>query len=320
VKALSSLLGLCILSAAPIARAHVVSFEPQEKLPQPWLGAPADDYSVASPRVLDNIWGSKSIFGYLDAGDADYFQLTLAAGDSRVLAAIPLTPACAETRQNYVNIAVYGPGLPAPDPAIELPFTVPDGMGTIVKLNPEAPAGQDRPIFDEPTTNTTAFLPLGATNTCIWTAPGTCDWSNSLAFTLPASGTYVIVVWAQNGQAQEYWLSVGFVDTGYYVKSADEALVYDNAYLHTPCTQLFPSDRFFDGGATSPADGGATSPVDGGEMPPVDAGAPAVTPDSGCGCALGAHGPRHSPWLLLGVLLLLGVRHRRSTVPPGTRE
>jgi hypothetical protein len=317
MRTLSTVMALCVLGAVPVARAHVVSFEPQEKLPQPGLGTPADDFSVASPRILDNLWGSKAIFGYLDAADADYFQFTLAAGDSRLLAALPLTPACEETEQNYVNIAVYGPGLPAPDPSVTLPFRVPDGMGAIVKLNPEVPAGQARPIFYEPTSNTTDFLPQGATNTCIWTAPGACDWSNSLATNLTADGTYMIVVWAQNGQAQEYSLSVGIVDKGYYVQSADEPLTYNNAYLHAPCAQLFPSDRFFDagavpaddGGAVPPSDGGVVTPTDGGVVPPTDGGAPTVRSDSGCGCTLGAHAPYGPLWLLLGLPLLL--RRRR---------
>ena len=312
MRSFSTAMALCILGAAPAARAHVVSFEPQEKLAQPGQGTPADDYSLASPRILDNLWGSKAIFGYLDAGDVDYFQFTLAAGDSRLLAALPLTPACEETKQNYVNIAVYGPSLPAPDPAITLPFSVPIGMGAIVKLNPEVPAGQERPIFYEPTSNTTAFLPLGATNTCIWTTPGACDWSNALATNLTADGTYMIVVWAQSGQAQEYWLSVGIVDTGYYVKTADEPLTYNNAYLHSPCTQLFPSDRYFDGGAVLSADsgalpspdGGAAPPVDGGGISSADGGVKTAKSDSGCGCALGGHAPRSPLWLLLGLPLL----------------
>jgi hypothetical protein len=198
-------------------------------------------------------------------------------------------------------------------------------MGVIVKLNPEPPAGQERPIFYEPTSNTSAFLPLGATNSCIWTTPGACDWSNSLATSMPAEGTYMIVVWAQKARAQEYSLSVGMIDSGYYVKSTDEPLTYNNAYLHTACTQLLPEDRFFDGGAPITNDGGAPidvalPSVDGGALPsadvalpaidagplaPIDASAATASSDAGCGCALGRRAPRGMTWLLLGLALLV---------------
>jgi MYXO-CTERM domain-containing protein len=333
MKKLSAVLAVSVLLVAGQSAAHVVWFEPQAKAIEPWLAPAADDFSADQPCVLDNITGSKAIYGFLDVGDVDFFQFTLDPPDagapdasapvSAMLAALALSPACEQTVDNYVSVALIGPGLPLADAGVTLPFAVPAGMGVLVKINPVVPVGQGRPVFYEPTSRTSSYLPLGATNDCIWKTPWSCDWSNSLAPILQTAGTYTIAVWAENNVRQDYSVSVGFKDTGYYYKSADEPLTYDNASLHYPCTVvgLDAGAGASDGSAeaAAPADAGADgSPADASVGPPVDAsatdpGAAAAT-SSGCDCSVGSRGVRGPGIFLIAGLLALWFRR------PGTRR
>jgi MYXO-CTERM domain-containing protein len=315
MKRPSAVLGFSVLLVARQGAAHVVWFEPEAKATEPWLAPAADDFSADHPCLLDNITGSKAIYGFLDVGDVDFFQFTLDAPEagapvSALLGAFALSPACVETVDNYVSVALIGPGLPVPDAGVTLPFAVPAGMGVLVKINPMVPAGQSRPVFYEPMSRTSSYLPLGATNDCIWKTPWACDWSNSLAPMLQTAGTYTIAAWANNNLRQDYLVSIGFKDTGYYYKSADEPLTYDNAWLHYPCTVVG-----VDAGAAAPdasaeasasSDAGADgSPDDASVGPPADASAAdpagAVVASSGCACSVGSR-----PASASGIFVLAG--------------
>jgi MYXO-CTERM domain-containing protein len=327
MKKMSVGLVVGLLLMARQSAAHVVWFEPQAKAKEPWLAPAAADFSADYPFLLDNISGSKAIYGFLDVGDVDYFQFTLDASDagapvSALLGAFALSPACEETVDNYVSVALIGPGLPpVADAGVTLPFTVPAGMGVLVKINPTVPAGQSRPVFYEPTSRTSSYLPLGATNYCIWKTPWACDWSNALVPTLQAAGTYTIAAWANNDVRQDYLLSVGFKDTGYYYKSADEPLTYDNAWLHYPCTVVgvdagAPAPDASAEASALPDAGGGEAQADASVEPSPDASAPdpngSVVASSGCNCSLESRGARAPGIFLLAGLVALRFGRRRS--------
>jgi hypothetical protein len=230
------------------ALAHRVYFEPQAKAEKPWQSPQQDDYSLENPAQLDNIWGSKALFGYLTAGDVDFYMFTINPADTffkKMLIAMPLSPACNQTKNNYVNIALVGPGLPSPTGP--LPFELPAGYGILVKENPVAAEDEQRDIFYEATSNISWFLPQGMTQQCI-TAQlpppippmATCDLTNIFAQPIFAPVPYFIVVWDADGVPQDYTLSVGVVDSGYYYETPDQPLTVNNAHLHTPCTAPYP--------------------------------------------------------------------------------
>ncbi len=234
-----------LLNAIP-ASAHRVYFEPQAKVEAPSATPASQDYSFENPGILDNIWGSKAIFGHLTSGDVDVYSFTVGADEPvsrRTLIAMAMSPACSETRDDYVHIAVVGPNLSAP--VQSLPFAVPPGYGVVVKENPVVAKGVDRATFHETTANISWFLPSGLTQSCIEDRNGppmsTCEMSS--IFSQPFFTTdmpHYIVVWADGDKAQDYTLSVGVVDSGYYVRTPDEHLTHNNAHLHGACTPLGP--------------------------------------------------------------------------------
>jgi hypothetical protein len=243
-------LAIAAMLVASSAFAHRVYIEPQAKADKPWQSPESDDFSFANPMVLDNIWGSKSIFGYLTQGDVDVYQFSVTPGGPvfpfKMLIAMALTPACNQTKNNYVNIALVGPGLP--EPTRELPFDIPVGYGVIVKENPVVEGGVERAIFNEPNSNIAWFLPEGMTEACIKdkTNPvplATCDLTNTFAQPVFAPYTpHYLVVWDDGGNKQDYTLGIGVVEKGYVYQTPDEPLVYNNAHLHTPCITPYPGN------------------------------------------------------------------------------
>jgi len=245
-------LALTALLIARSASAHRVYFEPQEKAEMPWWSPETDDYSWENPGVLDNIWGNKAIFGWLDFADYDVYQFTLddtTPPFGRALVALQMSPACLLTQGNFVSVALLGPGLPTPPET--LPFELPEGMGAIAKINPEFSWCEERPIFYEKVANISWFLPEGMSEQCIMGNPpsvppmATCDLSNIIVTPRPPApqlpnGTYYIVVWSEQIVPQDYTLAIGFIDAGYYQKTPDEPLTYDNAHLHLPCSEPYP--------------------------------------------------------------------------------
>lgn len=239
------------LLVASAGFAHIVYFEPQEKAAKPWQSPASDDYSFENPGVLDNLSDSKAIFGWLDNGNVDVYKITLDDETplyDRYPVAMTLSPACNQTKNNYVNIAMVGKNFPPP--TVDLPFALPEGMGVVVKINPRYYKGAERPVFYEPTANISWFLPKGMTEQCMMGNPptvppmATCDMSNIIAFTPPyalplQNGIYYFVVWADDARHQDYTLSIGYSDE-YYYRTDDEYLTYNNAYLHTPCTEPYP--------------------------------------------------------------------------------
>jgi MYXO-CTERM domain-containing protein len=280
----------CTLLIAPgIASAHVVSFEPEAKLADPSTATPADDYSLDSPRILENVVDSLAIHGFLHDDDVDWYEFTLGDNDvPEIVSVLALSPACEETRDQYVNVALLAAHLPAADPATSLPFELPDGFGIEVPQNPEVPADAERPVFYEPSSGNFSFLPLGVTNDCIWNEPWACDWSHTIGGTREDAGRYLVAVWTTTGEAADYVLSVGMSDANYYV-SEDEALVANNAWLHFPCTVI-------DGGIDTAAF------EDGDAQPEEDE---AAKREPGCSMT----GQRSNGGLL--VLSLLGLVRRR---------
>jgi hypothetical protein len=139
--------GLATLSSNALA--HNTTIEEQALYRIPAWAPPQADYSWESPRVLDNVVDSQAVFAYLTWGDVDVYQFTITPQDVQngpvLVSASALPPGCFEYRWEYPVTALIGPqapspmgppGLPSPDPSLQLPFEVPAGMGVVFADNP----------------------------------------------------------------------------------------------------------------------------------------------------------------------------------------
>lgn len=242
-------LALALLVAAPAALAHVPLLEEQVAYPKPWKAPPGADASWESPYWLRyDVRESQAIFAYLAPGDLDVFAFTvlpaqLATGPVLV-AASALPPACVQAKEHYPVTALVGPAGPTLRPPLDpaaLPFPVPPGMGVALAANPRPDGGGERPIFSDPALGLAWFLPLGLTQDCLFNAPWTCDYSNTISVAVFVPGAYYLVVWDPDGVPQDYTANIGFLEGGLPADPAVIDFVRDNGWLHQPCTPPYPS-------------------------------------------------------------------------------
>jgi hypothetical protein len=247
---------LIVTLASGTALAHIPSIEPQATYHKPKKAPASADYSFESPRVLESVTDSQAVFAYLTAGDVDVYKFTVTAADLAtgpvIVAASALPPACHYYRNAYPVTALMGPrapspfgppGLPAPQPGMDLPFEVPAGMGVIKAENPAAGHKEKREIFhveEEDLGAIAWFLPEGLSQECLTENQSACDFSNTIAQPVFYPGDYYLVIWDPAGDAMDYTANIGFSEENY---SADPDVldqIRDNALLHHPCKEPYP--------------------------------------------------------------------------------
>lgn len=229
-----------IVTNTSIAKAHNPYIEPQTRYEQPQQAPATADFSFDNPFNLDAVPGgveqSAAIFSYLTPHDVDVFSFAVVL--PLLVNASALPPACKQTKNNYPVTALLGPGLPAPSPDLNLPFTVPEGYGVVFADNP--PLKRREVFFAEDDLNLSWFLPLGLSQDCLLT--GTCDFSNVISRFVTIPGTYYIAIWDKSGKPQDYTANIGFRED---LTNPDPVIldaVRDNKLLHTPCTDPYPGN------------------------------------------------------------------------------
>jgi catechol 2,3-dioxygenase-like lactoylglutathione lyase family enzyme len=144
------------------------------------------DYPEGPDFVIHDVEQSKAFYAYLDADDADGFEILLDAPDRIYVST--LIPFCREYAYYDVNFALIGPGLPATHE--ELPVEIPAGQGAVVHI-----AGfknwAERPFMYEMFSDRKYFEGRGYTQK-------------------PAQpGTYRFVVWHGRGEPGDYIAIIG---------------------------------------------------------------------------------------------------------------
>jgi len=227
--------------------AHNLAVEEQTLHKIPIFAPDESDFSFENPHQLDYVEDSQAIFAYLTPHDVDVYEFTLAPADVQygpvIISASALPPACLEYQWEYPVTALIGFGLPAPDPAIELPFDVPPGMGIVVADNPWVLYPNKREIFnleEGHLGDISWFLPEGLSQDCLLNAPYLCDFTNTIAQPVFAPGTYYIAIWNPTGIPTDYTANVGTSEENFVEDEEVEELVADNKTLHRSCNTPYP--------------------------------------------------------------------------------
>jgi hypothetical protein len=236
-------LALCSLLAIPsVARAHVTDAEGDTdfsfEAPYVIQGGPtASPLLPFVPNALA-IMRSRAVFSHLGPGDYDVVKLTISSADCQkfggydqngrpiftpspvVIAASALPMAFEEYKNFYPSIALVGPMLPAPTES--LPFPLPAGMGVIVKHSPTITPPSARPGFTFSEAGQTGslewFLPQGLTQECLFNAPQTCDYSNTISEAvfipqgMPARDYYIVIFHGSNARPGDVTFNIGFLE------------------------------------------------------------------------------------------------------------
>jgi hypothetical protein len=248
-------IGASVIAAHALA--HTPSIEPQAVYRFPALAPPSADYSFSSPRVLSSVTDSQAAFAYLTWGDVDVYKVTLTPAHFTMgpvlIAASALPPACFEYQHVYPVTALIGPqapspfgppGLPPPNPNVQLPFSVPAGMGVVKANNPHVHFPKKRAIFhleEGDLGDISWFLPKGLTQECLLENQALCDFSNTIAQPVFYPGDYYIVIWNPTGIPTDYTANIGFSEEN--TAEADPAvadLIRDNGLLHRSCHAPYP--------------------------------------------------------------------------------
>lgn len=268
------LLLFTFFSAVPLG-AHLISVEGQTLYRFPWCAPEEEDFSFDTPFVVtrseqspageDFYIGpqeSQAVFAFLSWADVDVYRIVVRPEDFQlsanqqpapiILSASALPPACRQTRNNYPYTALLyplAPGTEAPSVDVDLPFDVPEGYGIVIAENPRLGKKEQRPIFDIDTADpelglgVSWFLPLGLTQECLLSAPWLCNFENTISQPIFSPGIYYIVIWDPEGKPQDYTANIGFAETaaGVIDQTDMQELVKDNALLHWPCSEPYPS-------------------------------------------------------------------------------
>jgi hypothetical protein len=245
-----------VLVSSSGAFAHNVSVEPQALYAVPYFAPASSDFSFTSPDVLPNVVDSQAIFSYLSVGDVDVFSFEVTAEQVALgpvlVAASALPPGCFEYQNVYPVTALLGPqapspfgppGLPAPAAGLDLPFSVPAGLGVVVAQNPKIPFPGKREIFaleESDLGDISWFLPQGLSQYCLLEAPYLCDFSNTIAQPVFYPGTYYIAIWNPTGLPTDYTANIGYSEENYTPNPEAEDLIRDNALLHRSCHEPYP--------------------------------------------------------------------------------
>jgi hypothetical protein len=150
-----------------------------------------------------------------------------------IVSASALPPACSQYKNFYPKTVLMGIGLPAPTE--ELPFDVPPGYGVIVAENPHV---IDREILTE--VGISWYLPDGLTQQCLYEAPWSCDYTNTISQAVFAPGQYFLIVYADEGRFGDYTANIGFLETGTPLTPEQEAIVEyikSGAGYRLPCVE-----------------------------------------------------------------------------------
>jgi len=156
------------------------------------------DFSFEHPFIIPDgdIGHSRAIFCYLKYKDYDVFKYTVAAGERVTISAAALTPAIRAYKNLYLATALIGPGLPPVDLDVELPFSVPEGMGIqIVYQTPQ----DERVVY---------VLPAEFPGTDIrWFFP---PFHEMLSETVDVPGDYYLVAWNPDKRRCDFTMNIGF--------------------------------------------------------------------------------------------------------------
>lgn len=196
------------------------------------------DFSFEAPFVVPvtsdggppHVMRSKAIFAYMDNNDIDVYQFTLVPSDFQkpvldgngnpqfdengniimqfspvLVTASALPPACKQYKHFYPKTALLGIGLPAPEG--DLPFDVPAGYGVIVA---DHPFEHQREVFTE--AGIYWFLPKGLSQDCLFNAPWTCDYTNTISQPIFNPGTYFVVMFNDTGRPGDYTANIGVLE------------------------------------------------------------------------------------------------------------
>ncbi len=228
-----------------------------------------NNFSFAAPFVIaptsdggpPNVMRSRAIFAYLDEGDHDVYKFTLLPSDFQqpvldangnpqfdqngniimqfspvFVTGSALPPACEQYKHFYPKTALLGIGLPQYDGC--LPFDVPPGYGAVVADNPKV---KDRAVMTE--VGIWWYLPDGLTQDCLYTAPWTCDYTNTIAQAVFAPGTYYIVVFNDTNRPGDYTANIGVLEGFDPPKTeAQEAIlerVAGGEWYRVPCVPVY---------------------------------------------------------------------------------
>lgn len=249
-------ISLGLLASSSVALAHNVSVEQQALYPVPYFAPPSTDFSWSNPNQLSSVLDSQAIFAYLSFNDVDIYSFQLTAADLALgpvlVSASALPPGCFEYQNVYPVTALIGPqapspfgppGLPAPTPGLDLPFSVPAGLGVVLANNPHVPFPGKREIFtleEGDLGDISWFLPQGLSQHCLLEAQWECDFSNTIALPVFYPGTYYVAIWNPTGIPTDYTANIGYSEEHFTPNPEAEDLIRDNALLHRTCHEPYP--------------------------------------------------------------------------------
>jgi len=199
---------LTLISAMP-AQAHDPHFETSY-----WDGLTNPFVVPTDPTV------SFAMYGYLDTQHVDGIALDFKyAGDK--LQAQLLVPVCGlHYTDFYPQMAVVGPGLPAPDNTTVLPFTLPPGMGIQVVTMNKPDANGQRPTLHEDIGNTTFY-----------TAP-------EVDLNVTVAARYYVLIWGTANATGDYAVATGYREEAYspLIHTLNSiVLIRSGKFLHRDC-------------------------------------------------------------------------------------
>lgn len=207
--------------AAQSVLAHVPYVE-DEMVRRKGATLPGEDYSFETPGHIElDIQESQAWFSYLDWGDVDVYEFTVAPGDigfnpvtgqpQPLVSASALPPACKQNKYDYPVTALIGPAGSGTPLDVEVPGGIPEGYSVIAYAdNPFVGWGEDRPVFASPEFDYAWFLPQGLTQHCLQNAPFLCDFSNTVSTPVFVPGKYYIAVWNPYGWPMDFTANIGF--------------------------------------------------------------------------------------------------------------
>lgn len=182
---------------AGILSAHVVDIESQALLKNTRNAQAKFDYSFENPYVVPEgkILQARSIFAYLSRGDYDVYKYTVTPGEFAVMFGVGLLPAIQAYKKQYLTTALIGPGLPALEEGMEVPFDIPAGMGIIIKKQSKQ---DERMVYT---------LPYDEFQCDIrWFFP---PMDEAVMHMTGIPGTYYFVVWSEKNKQFSYTMVIG---------------------------------------------------------------------------------------------------------------
>lgn len=193
--------------------------------------------SFDAPLMVADSSISYALYGYLDEGDVDVFQLDFAEAEMLLRAEV-LTPVCGEHYASfYPQFAILADRDSVTEPLdVALPFEIADDLAVLYNTIEDS-MNIDAEATSEPTpeVRSTFVEPFGGTE--FYDGP-------SIDLMTPVAGSYYVAVFNADGLAGDYALATGYKEQ--FNSPADQMLrnvgaIRSGEWLHRRC-DLPPDD------------------------------------------------------------------------------